>query len=95
MKHYKIYQLKSIAETRYAFRSWEEAEKYFSMDDYKLVYEGSIKSDSDINILNKLWDVFNLDHPHDFRGHSMSMSDVVQINGKRYYCDSRGWKELK
>jgi hypothetical protein len=35
-----------------------------------------------------------MSHPSDFRGHSLSVSDVVYLDGKYYYCDSFGYKEL-
>jgi hypothetical protein len=44
--------------------------------------------------LERLFIMFNLNHPADFRGHSLSVSDVVAIEGKHYYCDSIGFVEL-
>ena len=41
---------------------------------------------------------FNINHPEDFRGHSLSVSDVVVLhqNGKdtAHYVDSFGFKEV-
>ena len=34
-------------------------------------------------------------HPKDFRGHSLSVSDVVRLDGTDYYCDSLGWVNIK
>ena len=39
--------------------------------------------------------IFNIDRPDDFKGHSLSISDVVVANGKPYYVDTFGFKELK
>ena len=48
--------------------------------------------------LEDIYRRFNIDHPEDFRGHSLSVSDVVVLheNGAdaAYYVDSIGFKEL-
>ena len=48
--------------------------------------------------LNSLYEKFNINHPQDFTGHSLSVSDVVVMrkNGecKAYYVDSFGFTEL-
>ena len=90
---YKIYQLKSIAKTDYAFRDWDCAKRFgFNINDYKLVYSGETEEE---NVLEELWVKFNMDHPEDFYGHSLSVSDVVAINRDNdwrwYYCDDIGW----
>ena len=62
---------------------------------YHKVYEGTLSEDEG---LESLYRKFNIDHPADFRGHSMSVSDVVVItdNGvsEAYYCDSYGFQEV-
>lgn len=32
--------------------------------------------------------------PDDFKGHSLSTSDIVDLDGKLYYCDSFGWIDI-
>ena len=48
--------------------------------------------------LEKLFQRFNIDIQQDFKGHSLSVSDIVVISGKgeekAYYCDSVGFKEV-
>lgn len=94
---YIIFQLKDIRNTNYAFRNWDESKNKFNIGDYKAVYCGKIEQK---NCLEKLFEIFNLNHPTDFRGHSMSVSDVVAIKKEKndywycYYCDDFGWKEI-
>lgn len=95
---YKIYQLRSIRNTDYAFYGWEYAKDHgFNFHDYKEVYSGEIPQK---NCLDELFYKFNMDHPADFTGHSLSVSDVVAIKTERndywywYYCDSFGWEEI-
>ena len=49
-------------------------------------------------MLEEMYTKFNIDHPEDFRGHSLSVSDIVAIrqNGivSCHYVDSIGFKEL-
>ena len=49
-------------------------------------------------VLEELFQVFNLSRPQDFEGHSLSVSDVIALkrNGEVsvHYVDSIGFKEL-
>ena len=47
---------------------------------YEVVYHGSISVSEDVDRqLEDLYVKFNIDHPNDFRGHSMSVSDIVAL----------------
>ena len=50
-------------------------------------------------VLEELFQVFNLSRPQDFEGHSLSVSDVIALkrNGEVsvHYVDSIGFKDLK
>lgn len=62
---------------------------------YELVYSAALLPG---NTLEKLYDKFNVNLPHGFKGHSLSVSDIIVLNkgGKEtaYYCDSIGFKEV-
>lgn len=50
------------------------------IDRYEVVYHGSISVYEDVDRqLEDLYVKFNIDHPNDFRGHSMSVSDIVAL----------------
>ena len=66
----------------------------FDINDYKKTYEGTIEGLDALYVLEDLFEIFNIRHPEDFRGHSLSVSDVVKLDDKFYYCDSMGWKTL-
>ncbi len=93
---YKILQLKDIKSCDYSFMDYETAKNHnFSLDDYKEVYSGSLlKNKYDENNLEELFNIFNLDRPDDFTGHSLSVSDIVELDGKKYYCDSFSWEKI-
>lgn len=94
---YRIWQIKDIRKCPYAFRSWEEA-KGFTMEDYAPVYGGVVETENHEEALEELFYVFNMEHPRDYHGRSMSGSDVVVLfdedTPRRFYCDEFGWKEI-
>ena len=63
---------------------------------YKETYEGNLEtSNTDVrDILEELFIELNINHPADYTGHSLSVSDIIVIDGHYYYCDSIGWKEV-
>jgi len=93
---YKILQLKDTEEAhKYMFLRYRE-DRLASKDLYEVVYSGEVKNDGTImNILERLFKKFNFNHPANFKGHSMSISDVVELAGDYYYCNSFGFVELK
>ena len=89
---YKIYQLDKNHED-YLFRRYNENAK---LSWYNEVYVGEISPKANIfATLEELFFIFNMQHPADFKGHSLSVSDVVELDGKYWYCDSFGYVELK
>ena len=71
---------------------------------YEQIYTGTLSENSadgqssHTEVLESLYEKFNLQHPADYRGHSLSVSDVVVLheNGRdtAYFCDSIGFKEV-
>jgi len=80
------------------YESWDILNKTagFNIHQYKKVYEGEVQEEKDLlHTLDSLFRTFNLNHPDDFKGHSMSVSDVVVLDGVNYYCDSYGWVNVE
>ena len=93
MAHIKIYQIRNIEETNYAFREYNE--KFFNMADYKLVAETTMKIPEEWQgaPLEYIFMQFNGSH-FGFKMHSLSVSDIIETNGKRYYVQYSGFKEI-
>jgi len=93
--NYKIYQV-DPHDCDYAFEWWSWAKDRFNFKDYKLVYEDVIiPNEGPIeNTLEELFEVFNVERPADFKGHSLSVSDIVELDGYYYYCDNVGWTDI-
>ena len=70
-------------------------EENIKKEQYKTVYSGTIEEDLNINqILENIFIKFNMSHPKDFKGHSLSMSDIVILDNEAYLCDMVGWKKV-
>ena len=94
-----IYQINETTDAgEYMFESKAYMERMgieLTRDKYDLVYVGEWTPELD---LEKLFTKFNIDRPADFKGHSLSMSDVVLVheNGENtaHYVDTIGFAEL-
>lgn len=68
-------------------------------DNYDLVYTGALNpAERQIDTLEQIYQVFNLERPTDFTGHSLSVSDIVALKQDGviscHYVDSVGYTEL-
>ncbi len=99
---FKIYQLPSGEKYHgVRFEDMEQLKKngvQLNHDDYELFYEGEVGEFRGNATLEALYTQFNTKHPEDFRGHSLSVSDVIviSVDGKdtAYFCDSFGFTEM-
>lgn len=99
---FAIYQLKDNEELRnYRFSGTRELKAMgltIERENYNLVYVGKLGESSSLNrTLNEIYEQFNIDHPQDFTGHSLSVSDVVSLNVvgvvSSHFVDSFGFEE--
>lgn len=100
---FAIYQLKDGAELRdYRFEGldWIKSKGLtVEHENYNFIYsEPFTKFATQRDRLEEIWDRFNNDHPADFKGHSLSVSDIVAIKQDGvvtcHYCDSFDFVEL-
>ena len=70
-------------------------------ENYTLLYVGELselQKETQGATLEAIFEKFNLDHPEDFRGHSLSVSDIVVFhqNGQNtaHFVDSFGYTEI-
>lgn len=68
-------------------------------DNYNFIYAAPLAGNGSTGqTLEAIYKQFNVAHPADFKGHSLSMSDIVALNqgGKvsYHYCDTVGFVEL-
>lgn len=62
---------------------------------YNFVYNYELDGkQSDAVILEECFERFNINRPDDYKGRSLSVSDIVIIDDTPYYCDPFGWLEV-
>ena len=93
---FTIYQLKDGDTTRdLRFEPFDRLRAAPDLANYNNVYAATLGNDI---TLKDIYFTFNMDRPEDFKGHSLSVSDIVVMNtGGRetaFYVDSMGFKEL-
>ena len=96
---YAIYQIDAASKAKeYMFMCFEFLTSHgMSVDgaDYQYIYGGRL---SGLETLESLFERFNLRHPENYGGHSLSISDVVVVQRDKhteaYYVDSIGYIQL-
>ena len=96
---YAIMQLKQDAPADLRFMGLKSLSRPPLPDNYDTVYISPIASvQNQAATLENLFEIFNVNRPADFTGHSLSVSDIVALkqNGvvSYHYCDSVGFQEL-
>lgn len=99
-----VYQLKHTHQNR-AVR-WQSLASYTAEKgapnaaDYDRVYECTtaglgLANTPESRLKEELYRVFNIEKPHDFKGHSLSVSDVIVLGGAAWYVDVYGFKRIE
>ena len=96
---FSIYQLKSgNATLDYRFEPLDVIRNNglsVKPENYELVYTAPL---TEKDSLESIYTRFNIDHPADFKGHSLSVSDIVVLHqdGKdtAHYCDRFGFSQV-
>ena len=78
-----------------------DEKQYPKLTDYKKVYSYEhphVMAEDITDFLEIVFSKFNIDRPEDFKGHSLSVSDIVVLEfedtSRVFFCDNIGWKEL-
>ena len=96
---FSIYQIKGGDETRdFRFEPYDRLQAAGNVVDranYELVYSAPLAPETS---LEDIYTRFNIDHPKDFKGHSLSVSDVVVLHqdgqDAAHYVDSAGFRQV-
>lgn len=96
---FSIYQLRNEDSTRdYRFEPYDRLQAAgltVDKSNYTEVYTAPLTAGT---TLEDIYRTFNVDYPADFKGHSLSVSDVVVLhqNGQdtAHYCDSVGFQQV-
>ena len=98
LKSVRIWQLKTDSDLELRFRGYDEVLNVSgepSKNNYDVVFDGELET----NDLESIYTKFNMDHPSDFKGHSLSISDVVELyddnSSEFHYVDQFGFKAIE
>ncbi|MDD3229245.1 MAG: YodL domain-containing protein [Oscillospiraceae bacterium] len=98
LKNVRIWQLKPDTNVYKKFISLDETEKQFGAPnpaDYRVAYDGQLGT----NDLEAIFERCNINHPSGYNGHSLSISDVVELydsaGSEYHYCDRFGFKQIQ
>jgi hypothetical protein len=97
LKSCRVWQLKPDVDICMKFIGYDELLKNYGEPDpanYRLAYDGQVET----NDLEALYAKFNTEQPPGYDGHSLSMSDVVELydetGGAFHYVDRFGFREI-
>jgi len=97
LKNVRIWQLRPETDVYMKFISLDDMAKKFgepNPEHYRIAYDGQLGT----NDLEAIFSRCNVSHPPGYNGHSLSMSDVVELydsTGSEYhYCDRFGFKQI-
>ena len=102
MTEFSIYQINTDRDNnRVCFLGLDSIERFqHSKEVDPALYDRTYDGKLDCSSLETIYEKFNVDHPADYKGRSLSVSDVVEIresdtlNPGFYFVDSIGFKSI-
>lgn len=98
LKNVRIWQLKPETDVRMKFISLDDMIRDFGEPDpehYRIAYDGQLGT----NDLEAIYTRCNVNHPPGYNGHSLSMSDVVELydsgSSEYHYCDRFRFEKIR
>lgn len=97
----KIYQINMDRDNgSYSFTNYENTIRRTGGGIRSSIYDCVFDGEVDCKGLEEVYEKFNIDSPPGFKGHSLSVSDIVEIAESDsvekgyYFCDSIGFKKI-
>ena len=102
----RIFQLNIGQAHGIIYRDYNDIKDKFDLSKYSIVYEdkefqhinpltNEPYEESIYELLDHVFMKFNIGKkPETYRGHSLSVSDIIEINGVMYYINGIGFKKL-
>ena len=88
------------------YRDYDDIKDKFNLGLYSFVYEeknfvhmnpltGEPFNESTTKLLDYIFTIFNVGpKPENYHGHSLSVSDIIELDGVMYYIDGIGFTEI-
>ena len=98
LKKIRVWQLKPDVDVQMKFVPYDTLMGKFGppdIENYEKVFDGT----ADTNDLEALFEKFNMDWPSGYTGHSLSISDVLELYDEQgsefYYVDTVGFRQVE
>ena len=93
MKKFEIMQLKEWWTHTKGWEAWNDIREKFDINDYDSVY---VSKCDDLTSLDSIYEKFNVNHPVDYKGRSLSVSDLILFpdDEKAFYVDMCGYADI-
>lgn len=96
---YAVMQLKGSAPAELRYTGLKYLPQPPAPGNYDILYTGPIAcAQNQSATLENLFEIFNINRPGDFTGHSLSVSDIIALKQdgvvSYHYCDNVGFQEL-
>ena len=80
-------------------------EQGIDLAEYCWMWRDNIEGNDSFSALENIFELFNMERPEQFCGHSMSVGDIIKLKPlvenededdtpEYWYCDNLGWKKL-
>ena len=88
------------------YMNYDRIKDQFDLSKYSIIYEDKNFShinpltnepfeESTTKLLDYIFRIFNIGKkPETYKGHSLSVSDIIELDGVMYYVDGFGFKKL-
>ena len=102
----RILQLDVFKSHGIIYRDYKDIKNKFDLKNYSIIYEdknfehinpltNEPFEESTIKLLDYIFGIFNIGKkPESYKGHSLSVSDIVVLDGVNYYVDRFGFIKL-
>lgn len=93
MKKFEILQLKEWWTHTKGWEAWDDIREKFDINDYNSVY---VSKCDDLTSLDSIYEKLNVNHPVDYKGRSLSVSDLILFpdDEKVFYVDMCGYVDI-
>ena len=79
-------------------KRWDLAKESLNLNSYSGIYKGVLKSNDPLYALEKLYLIFNMRIPIDYKGEPVGTGDLVKLDydgeSKYFYCNPFSWVNI-
>lgn len=90
MANVRVYQAATACPNKFMGYDFTMSHGGIERKYYKTVFSGELP----VSNLEAIYMLLNTSRPDGYEGHSLSVSDIIVVDGKTYFVDSFGFKPI-